>query len=344
MTVLTDVTKEIRAAEAPVSSAMQEKLTSRIDSAVQALAPINEQEWWQSLQTAIAVHQLATSDYQESEDEMRAAHAELKSHSLAQLIRFVVCLLCWFTCIAGEFAITYSTLPFLLDIPEDSFLGVAISAVVVAMLTVVEWGIARVLEEPWSRASDAAHAMSGVLRAAISSIMVVFVVVLLAGNVYTVQLLSPAREEAMKLRENLTNQNTAPPAPVDQPTIDRAITAISVAVVIDGSILFLALLADLRSLDRRMRARLQLWRLSRRLPELRNAMLQAQAAEAVQQRQWDERVSRIAALQAEFRDRCMCELQAAMERKPPAMPELTTEQRVDLILARGRRRPLEEAA
>lgn len=336
---LNDVSQEIRKVQAPVSQSMEQRLRNLIEASVAMVTSLNLQQWFERLQQAIAKRQFAEARLDETGNRLREAREELRDLEPARLLKFMVCTTCWLVCSAGEFAITWSTLPFVLNIPEDSALGIAISAVVVAMLTVIEWVIARALEEPYQMTRNSVGTMTRGHRGVTMGLMAAFLALLLAGNLYTVRVLASAREESVKLRQNLEQQNSEGLLEIDQQVIDRAITAVSIAVVIDGSILFLVMIADLKNLDRRLRATLRAATHGRRLPGRERAFLEARAAEAAQQRVWDDREVRIAAVQAEFRERCLFELQTARERTQPGPPAPSTEQLVDRTLSRGMARP-----
>jgi hypothetical protein len=93
-----------------------------------------------------------------------------------------------------------------------------------------------------------------------------------------------------------------------------------------------------KNLDRRARARVRAMIYGRRLPGCERAFLEAESREAARQRVWDERESRIAAVQAEFRDRCLLDLQTVLDQKGPDEPILSTDEMVNRALSRGRRR------
>src|SRR5262249_47571704 len=158
------------------------------------------------------------------------------------------------------------------------------------------WVLARVLEEPYLAARQSVNAMTRVQRRVAHAAMLLFLLAVLVGNVFTIQLLAKAREESVKLRQVLENTDSETgDVVVDQAAINRAITAVSLAVVVDGSILFLVMIADLKNLDRRIRANIRFVLGKRRLPPRERAYLEAQAKEASCHETWNNREARVEA-------------------------------------------------
>jgi len=342
---LNDVSREIQKIEAPLTRSQEDRMRGLIESSANMLAPINFQYWFEKLQRAMGKWRLFAARVAEARARLQEAELELKTGKPAHLLNVIVCTVCWLVCLAGEFAFTYTTLPFILNIEEDNILGIALSALVVAMLTVLEWALARGLEEPYQEARNVLGRRKPLHWLGIG-IMAAFLITLFAGNLYTVRLLASARQESSAYRdclEQMKNQGSLGAAAnsrpcsqlIDQATVDRAITAVSVAVVVDGSILFLVVLADLENLYRRYRVKRTAAAQRRRLPDLERTLAEAQAETAARQHLWDQREVRIAAIREGFRARCNFELDtrlAAVYVEPP-IPEL--ERLVAMALAQA---------
>jgi hypothetical protein len=341
-----DVREQIRKAVTPLGAAAEKGLRELIEASVQIVRQINRQRWFEELEAAKAKTELARSRFEETRRQLGAVREDLSRMEPARMLKTLVCLLCWAICMAGEFAITWSTIPFVLNVPENGVLGIAVSAVVVAMLTVMEWVLARALEEPYQKVTQSAGSSARWSRFTVRAMMASFLLLLLLGNLYTVRLLADAREESIKLRQNLERDNGDDAIAVDRGVINRAIGAISVAVVVDGAVLFLMVLGDVRNIDRRLRARHRARVYEGRLPAQEEAYLRARATEAVHQQVWDEREERADSIAADYRNRCLVELQAVLDQKVPEPRPLTTEELVEAALARGAvgRRSLAEAA
>jgi hypothetical protein len=104
---------------------------------------------------------------------------------------------------------------------------------VVAMLTVKEWGIERVLEEPYQAARQSAATLTPFLRRFALATMSAFVIALLAGNLLTVGLLARAREESVKgkmrtsAHRNGGAQKRPAPRSIPRPAADRGRQALA---------------------------------------------------------------------------------------------------------------------
>jgi len=325
----------IRTLVAPVSAAVEKHVRDMINASASLVRELNVQRWFEELEQAKAATQLAHSQVEEIKQHLADSLRELAQSGPANIAKLVVCLLCWVVCAAGEFAITWSTIPFVLNIPEDSFLGVAVSAVPVAALTVLEWVIARALEEPYQAAVKSVDIAPSPRRRMAKGLMGAFLGILLVGNLYTVRLLANAREESATLRRNLERDAGETEEPVNTRIIDQAIIAVSLAVVVDGALLFLLATRDLKNLGRRARARVRVALCRQRLPALEGAYLGARADEAGRARIWDEREARAGVVVEEFRSRHLLELQQILDREPATRPPVALEEMVDAALARG---------
>jgi len=335
---LNDVSREIQKINAPLTRFQEDRLRGLIESSANMLAPINFQHWFEKLQQALGKWRLLAARVAEARARLQQAELELKTGKPAHLLKVIVCAVCWLVCLAGEFAFTYTTLPFILNIEEDNILGIALSALVVAMLTVLEWALARGLEEPYQEARNVLGPRRPLHWLGIG-IMAAFLITLFAGNLYTVGLLASARQESIAFRDSLERMKNSVPAGMlansshpdvqsvaepNRKVIDRAITVVSVAVVVDGSILFLVLVVDLENLYRRFRANRTAAAQRRRLPDLERVLGEAEAEAAARQHVWDQREERIAAIRESFHARCHFELDtrlAAVHIEPP-IPDL----------------------
>jgi len=251
--------------------------------------------------------------------------------------------MCWAICVVGEFSITWQTLPFALNVSSHSFLGVAIGAVPVAALTVVEWVLARGVEHPYQEALTTLSAASTWRRWAANTVMGIFLVLLLVGNIQTIRLLGYAREESAKLHRIYENRSqerpTADSAPaepeVNYQIINKAIMAVSVAVVVDGALLLLLGMHDLDKFGRRLNARFRVTVYHRWSEKAEKVLSEAQPVENAWTKVWEEREKRGEIIEEEFRRQHLVKLQEVLDRKPPIAAHVSIEAMVDEILMRG---------
>lgn len=348
MTVLTTTVAEeaIRRLTPPVSEAVQARVYELIDADARVVRTLNLRRWFAELEKAKAAAQYSLLRLEETRRRLAAAWRDLEQSEPVKLLKAFLCFLCWIACAGGEFAITWSTIPFALNIPEESFLGIVVSAIPVAALTVLEWAIARALEEPYQEAfrsySATVHTASRFRRLSAHVLMGVFLAVLIAGNLYTVRLLASARGQAATLRHNLERGADEAEQAVDEAVIDRAIVAVSVAVVVDGALLFLIMWGDVKSLNLRLRASLRIALDGRRLTRREKTYLDARAVEASIQRDWDERVERVDAIVEDFKARRLLELRQVLDREVVAATR-TLDEIVDDILVRSATSPARQS-
>lgn len=98
-----------------------------------------------------------------------------------------------------------------------------------------------------------------------------------ALNVYTVVKITPTREEAAKLRHNISSPDL-PPAPLDEQKVSDAVLWFSISVTIGAALLPVTGAAEARPLRRRGLLPAHLWRLRRTLRRLEEKASTAVAA------------------------------------------------------------------
>ena len=153
-------------------------------------------------------------------------------------VRTLICAFCALACFAAEFALTWQALTFVLNVPKYSALGILLGLAPPSALAVLEVVFLRTIERPWQRLRTASG-LSTWRRVAAAATMLLFLVSLGWGNLYTVLLLAEAREEAANAQYNLTREDNEEPVEVNRDVIHRAILAVSVCVTLDGAVFLL---------------------------------------------------------------------------------------------------------
>ncbi|MCK4303624.1 MAG: hypothetical protein KAY24_05235, partial [Candidatus Eisenbacteria sp.] len=156
-----------------------------------------------------------------TEEEKRRANAPRGS-----VVRAAIFGGCAVACFLAEFALTWYTLPFVLNIRQHSILGVMVALAPASALAILEVIIARLFEHPWQSAQSA-MSTSRMKRATAVGAMVVFLLVLGAGNVTTVIYLAQARENAALVRQYHEQGGSAEQVELDTERLQRAIVAVS---------------------------------------------------------------------------------------------------------------------
>lgn len=335
-TVLTtkEVGETISRLAVRVSPEAEKHMRNFIETSSRLVRHMNLQFWFEMLERARAASQVASNSLQRTNHALEAAQRDLSQTEPTHTLRLLVWFLCWLTCAAGEYVITWSTLPFVLNVPEDTLLAFAISAVPVAALTVLEWVIARALEEPYQHAIESLATLSKLRHRMVQGTMTLFLLLLLAGNLATIRLLAHAREESVKLRQVLTQDVSGTgEVSVDYAVINSAVMAVSMAVVVDGALLFLLAMNDLKKLNQRMSAQVRALIYRRKLSRSEHASHFAEAEKKKWENRWNDRVAFADWIAEDFRNKHLLDLQQVLDRKFPQPASPSLEEIVNMALS-----------
>lgn len=186
----------------------------------------------------------------------QTAEAALASIEPGDWKRAVIYLACAAACFFAELAFTLMTLPFLLNIPANSFLGVAVAIAPTTALVVLDLVFARLFENPWERMRSKT-AGSRLQRFMAVALMAMFLTAIAALNLQTIKLLAEAREEAGEIaRQDFDAEDAeAPKMEINHELIREAVIAISITVAADGALLLLLGLIELNRSRRHTNAR-----------------------------------------------------------------------------------------
>ena len=195
-------------------------------------------------------------------------------------------------CAGAELSLTVMTLPPLLGMDPFSVLGILSSGSIVAALCVVKAVLVRLLEEPWQAVTQDAlrslvpHApetpgknirgqftvfilkkLDGIFttRFVVLVLMNVFLLALLAGNLYMIGKLASVREEASRILSVLVEAESVADLSklaIDRDIVREAILAVSLLVTFDGAVLLLWGMEEGRRSWRRRKADAQVKRLN----------------------------------------------------------------------------------
>jgi hypothetical protein len=189
--------------------------------------------------------------------------SDLDAAEPGTLFRGLTYLICALACIFSEFALTYYTLPFILDVPEG-WLRVAIAAAPTSALIILELAFQRMLEDPWRNLRRRAESGRG-KRLALGVAMFVFLLSVGAGNILTVWYLAEIREQATMMKTDslaADTLDTSEPALAGAPTgveerkldpaqVRKTVVAVSLLVAVDGALLLLVGICEMQAHRRR---------------------------------------------------------------------------------------------
>jgi hypothetical protein len=198
--------------------------------------------------------------------EAEAAQARTPSGSLACALVMTPFAL---SCMAMEFVISWTALSWLFGIDRYSLLGIMVGVGPTAALAVLKIVVARLVEQPYQDLREGMLTSSR-SRALAGIAMAVFLLGVAGLNVYTVLMQALVREEVMLIvREAIENDDVTTSKPAHS---EAAVVATSLAVSINGAILFVIAWNEAFNWRRR--------RSARRSAEAERAALKTMDAEA----------------------------------------------------------------
>ncbi len=329
---------------APISEATEKHTRELIRTAARLVSEWNMQRWFAAMERAKATAQYLRNRVMDVQSALANARRDLEGTKPVNCLKLLVCMICWFVCIAGELTLSWTTLPYALDVHADTVLGVAIAAIPVAALTVVEWIFARGVEEPYHQALNAASTGSSWRRVVAVMAMAVFLTLVLVGNIQTIRFLAQAREEASKVRrlDDSTVQqgrelDSAAPQEkntVNYKAIDQMIMAVGVMAVVDGALLFLIGMQDWHNLTRRLQAQARVSWHAGRCAKAERLLSESLPIEQQWTRVWEERERYSEAIAEDFSWFHLAKLQEKIDNKP-ALPAPSIEELVEDALVRS---------
>jgi hypothetical protein len=288
-----------------------------------------------ALQRAEAAHRIAQGGLDDVERRRAGVEAAQASAPGADVLKALVVAAAGAICFAAEFAITWETLPFLLNVPKHSRGGVALGLTVpIIATTVLHLVLERLFEAPW-QARLSASCPTWHRRAATFS-MWALLAVLGAGTLYTIYVLGVDRGEALRAQvamSQMINGAGDLDAPSVHPVTTRAFVAIGVLLAVAGAVAFLVAGAEIRLAVTRARLAWQRLAVRRRLRAATHEASIAAAALEASRRAWEhsgEYGSRIAerhvaGLRMDLNEAC----------RPPARPRRKSLEAVDALLSGG---------
>lgn len=260
------------------------------------------------------------------------AEDDLQHIKPSSLLLAAILSACALIAVGSEFALTSATLPFILSIPRWSVLGVMVSLAPPAALAILKIVIARLFEDPWNRIqSPGASAAS---RAAITALMVAFLVAVAWLNLHTIMRLQSAREEALAAKSILERTEDAAGLSVNQPVINAAVLAVSVAVTVDGALFFLFGFYEFQRYGKRKKASAKVAALRSQQETLRGRRFEAAARVRVATHACEASESEAELIAARFKQERLFQLEQTLVR---LLSSRTALELVDDVLAASRR-------
>lgn len=246
----------IRSATWPLSQVAMQSFATTVDAEAreQGLAEIRQAV--ESLAVGEADEAAGKAKFNQISASLVIAEEQLQQTEPGRWIKAVIFDLSALACFVAEFAFTYATLPFLLNIAPGSLMGVMVAAAPTTAMVVMDVVIARLFENPYQAVHDVVS-RSRLRKLFFGALMACWLSALAAGNIYVVMSLADAREEASLIYQRLTDPEAeiADDAEADNKIVKKAIIAVSVMVTLDGAVLLLMGLNETRRCRRFSRAR-----------------------------------------------------------------------------------------
>ena len=254
------VQKEIDSLVKPLSPEGRKRFDEWIVSKGQLLAGAVINAIERNFQAVCAQADAAAHALERAEAALIAEAARIVPIPPVTYIRPVIVALAFLTCLAAEYQVTLSTIPWFLDLRQSDLVAKALAAIGVAAVTGVEFGFGLLLAPYLSgkKTLESSKLFAGFVYA--------FATVTVAMNIYMVVLLADGRGAASdtkrrseESRATLALRLSAAPALAQDPAetekmranelvVDRAIRAISIAACVDGGLFAVLLMSDLSTL------------------------------------------------------------------------------------------------
>jgi hypothetical protein len=237
----------IRSATWPLSQEAKQCFSATVEAEAHEYGLVTIRESVQSLVKAEADEAESKAEFDDASEHLADAENKLQQTKPASWIKAAIFDLSALTCFTAEFAFTFVTLPFLLNIAPTSFLGVMVAAAPTTAMIMLDVVIARLFEDPWQAVQEIAS-KSRLRKALLMGLMAGWLTALGAGNLYVVMLLADARQDASLIYQRLTDPETeiTTEAGDDSEIVKKAILTVSVMVTLDGAMLLLLGLNETR--------------------------------------------------------------------------------------------------
>lgn len=159
-------------------------------------------------------------------------------------------------CFGAEFGVSLKTLPYILNIDEQSLYGLAIAAAPPAAVAVFDLLLAELLERPWERLRLAARSWG---RTVLWTVRCAVLTVAIVGNLFMLRDVARAREESMRADLAASSgDGVSAAAVIDRDIVNRAVLSVSIWVCLDGAFFMLLGVSNGRRLMDRRRAEREL--------------------------------------------------------------------------------------
>lgn len=309
--------EEIAGLTAPVAPPVERQLRNLIDQEAAETGLAHRDAEFERLSAARQNVVGAARSVEESEAADEKAHASAEQSKNGSGWQGALFGTAAAVCFGAEFALTLVTLPYILGLHQWSFLGVVLAIAPTTAVLVLDKVLARLVEDPWA-AID--RMTKGWRKGVVFSVMTAFMIVLGAGNLWTVGLLADAREHATVMRRQ-TERRTPPAAVAGQAqehrsVVKQAVWSVSIFVTLDGALFSLLALSELRR-RRQYRNSHRAARVARTERDARRGQLaQAQTELASREQQWAEVDRRVQVFTGRYREERLLQLEKALATLP----------------------------
>jgi len=281
----------------PAADPVVRQVRSVIEADTAEVAFANRQEILERLSGAERDSEDAQAVFDDAAIKAGAAQARAAQAKPGNGFMGIVFLVCVLVCLAAEFGLTLATLPYILGFQQWSVLGIALAIAPTTALVIMDKVLGRLVEDPWERIDS----ITGYMRWLTTTVMLVCMVTLGLGNIWTVGLLADARERVTEMRHALEHKSSpqlsAEQIRENRVATQKAILAVSIFVTLDGAMFSLFGLSELRRRRAYRSAHKEAARLDEVQKSSRTKLLDSRSKLRVAQQEWaeaDER-SRIAA-------------------------------------------------
>lgn len=303
--------------DAPVADSVARQVRSVIDRDAAEVVLAKRQAIFEGLSNAQRDSEAARAAFEENDTRTKTAEVRAANAKPGNGFIGIVFVLCVLVCLGAEFALTLATLPYILGFQQWSVMGVALAIAPTTAVIIMDRVLGRLVEDPWERIGT----MTGHIRWLTVAVMMVSMLSLGAGNIWTVGLLADARERVTEMRHALEHKS-APPLSADQVKENRAATqkaivAVSIFVTLDGAMFSLFGLSELRR-RRDYRDAHKMAATSREVRvSSRAKLLDSESALRVAQQEWAEAEERAQVAANRFREQQLLKLEQILNTAAP---------------------------
>lgn len=298
------------------------QLRIALTAACAVMARSSKWLWFQSLGSAKSSLTQAEFRFKLYQDQLSDASAVLQRIPNVNLLMLFVCALAAPIAVSAEIGTTFFVLPSLLNIPSNTWLGVAVGCTplvaTVAVKLAFDWLFHAIAVGRSNAAGSWPHKLAIVLDSSL------YMGVLVA-NILMAADLAMGREEAFRIINALSDPTAT--LVVDQQVIHKLLLSVGIVAMIDSALALGKLARLCEEFRQRYKAKREVIVLRTKVEAAHKEVAEATAHQAGEQYQWDEREEKAAELKEAHQQKYLvkiAELEALGTSKQLSRSELVT--------------------